>query len=194
MTPYSLMLGVWLVWWLSWMAAAMWASPATARLSLRDEARHRVFMTAGVVLLLLPLGWLSALYVQLWVLPVAVDWLLVALAVLGFAFCWWARVHLGTLWSGTVTRKEGHRIVDTGPYGLVRHPIYTGILTAALATALLRGSVLAIAGFALIVVSLTIKARMEEQFLREQLGPDAYDGYRTRTPMLVPFWPVRRAP
>ncbi len=39
-------------------------------------------------------------------------------------------MHLGRLWSGNITRKTGRRVIDTGPYALVRHPIYTGLLLA----------------------------------------------------------------
>ena len=53
----------------------------------------------------------------------------------GILFAWWVRIHLGRLWSGAITRKEGHRVVDSGPYGLVRHPIYTGLLAATFTTA-----------------------------------------------------------
>ncbi len=105
-------------------------------------------------------------------------------------FCWWARIHLGALWSGRITRKEGHRVVDTGPYRLVRHPIYTGIDTAALALLVVKATPIALAGFVLIVWGYWIKARIEERFLREQLGAADYDAYRARTPMLVPFSPV----
>ena len=114
---------------------------------------------------------------------------IVALA--GLAFTWWARIHLGTLWSGNVTRKPDHHIVDTGPYGLVRHPIYTGLLVALYATALDRGSVLAIAGAAVLTLAFAIKARLEERFLGAELGAETYGGYRRRVPMLVPFWPMR---
>ena len=55
---------------------------------------------------------------------------LALLTIPGFLFAWWARLHLGRLWSGTVTRKADHRIVDTGPYAIVRHPIYTGLLAS----------------------------------------------------------------
>jgi protein-S-isoprenylcysteine O-methyltransferase Ste14 len=96
---------------------------------------------------------------------------------------------LGTLWSGRVTRKAGHHVIDTGPYGLVRHPIYTGLLLAVIATALLKPDGLSLAGVALLVLGFVVKARLEERFLSEELGPD-YAAYRHRVPMLVPFWPV----
>jgi protein-S-isoprenylcysteine O-methyltransferase Ste14 len=76
--------------------------------------------------------------------------------------------------------------VDAGPYRLVRHPIYTGFIVMDVGLALLCGSALAFAGVAMMTVGLWIKARIEEQFLSEQLGAAAYSGYKARTPMLVP--------
>ncbi len=116
----------------------------------------------------------------------ALGWGLFALSLAGFAFCWWARIHLGPLWSGSVTVKAEHRVVDTGPFALVRHPIYTGFIWAAFCMAVLRGTVVNIAGLVLIVLGFWLKARLEERFLREQLGVEAYDAYAQRTPMLVP--------
>jgi protein-S-isoprenylcysteine O-methyltransferase Ste14 len=114
--------------------------------------------------------------------------------VAGFAFAWWARIYLGTLWSGQVTLKPDHHIVDTGPYALVRHPIYTGILTAVLATMAAKGTLPGVAGAAIILVGVWMKARIEERWLRQELGAEAYDGYARRVPMLVPFlrWPSSR--
>ena len=71
---------------------------------------------------------------------------------------------------GEITRKADHHIVDTGPYGLTRHPIYTGLLLAVLATMAAKGTLAAIAGTVLIVASFYVKARLEERFLREELG------------------------
>jgi protein-S-isoprenylcysteine O-methyltransferase Ste14 len=90
-----------------------------------------------------------------------------------------------------VTRKADHRVVDTGPYRLVRHPIYTGLIAAMIATALLRPGLFGIAGVALIALSFVIKYRLEERFLMEELGPE-YAAYRKRVPALVPFWPMLR--
>ena len=106
---------------------------------------------------------------------------------MGFAFCWWARIHLGLLWSGRVTKKADHHIVETGPYALVRHPIYTGLLLAIGATMVAKGTLYGVAGAAAIMLSIAMKARLEERFLRNELGSAAYDGYARRVPMLVPF-------
>ena len=93
--------------------------------------------------------------------------------------------------SNAITRKEGHRIVETGPYGMVRHPIYTGLIGAMIATGIAVGTVTALLGTALIAFGLWQKARMEEGFLSTELGADAYGPYCQRVPMLVPFLPQR---
>ena len=69
-------------------------------------------------------------------------------------------------WSGQVTKKADHRVVDTGPYRIVRHPICTGILLAIYATVALKGTVLVIAGALIITLGLWMKARLEEGWLR----------------------------
>jgi protein-S-isoprenylcysteine O-methyltransferase Ste14 len=188
--PYIVTLGLWLAWWVSWMVAARWKAESKAQISARDEMRHRVFTIAGVVLLFFPLNGIGG-GVQFYLPTASAAWALTALVPVGFAFAWWARVVLGRYWSANVARKDDHRIIEAGPYALVRHPIYTGIILSGFATAFERGTALALAGAALLAVSFFIKARMEEGFLRNELGPAAYDAYRARVPMLVPFWPVR---
>ena len=103
---------------------------------------------------------------------------------------WWARLHLGRLWSSGVTRKDGHHIVDSGPYAIVRHPIYTGLIGATAAAAIQAGTVAALAGVAVLSLGFWIKARLEERFLRGELGAEAYDSYRRRVPMLIWFLAV----
>jgi protein-S-isoprenylcysteine O-methyltransferase Ste14 len=115
----------------------------------------------------------------------------IAVMLMGLALTWWARIHLGGLWSSAITRKEKHRIVETGPYAFVRHPIYTGLIIALLATAAIEATLVALLGALLIVLGLWVKARAEERFLSTELGPETYEFYRCRVPMLVPFLPHR---
>jgi len=128
----------------------------------------------------------------LWRVAPAIGWLLAALVICGFLFMWWARTHLGQLWSSSVTRKEHHHVVDTGPYAIVRHPIYTGLLVAIVGTMLIRVTIITLIGSALIAAGIYVKARVEEAFLRQQLG-DSYAAYARRVPMLVPFWHFSRS-
>ena len=146
---------------------------------------YRLLAAGGIVMLFDAA--VPALDVPLWHLPIALQWAAVGVSFLGFAFTWWARIHLGRFWSSNVGRKADHRIIDTGPYGIVRHPIYSGITLTAVATAALRATPAAWIGVALLTIGWYVKARLEERFLREELGPENYDAYARRVPMLVPF-------
>ena len=79
----------------------------------------------------------------------------------------------------------GHRVVDTGPYALVRHPIYTGLIAGAVALALLQAKPWPILGAALFALGFTLKARVEERFLEREIG--GYEAYRRRVSMIVPL-------
>jgi protein-S-isoprenylcysteine O-methyltransferase Ste14 len=175
---------IWFGWLVSWLAAAVWSERTVERPARGREVVYRLLAILGVILLF---GWYSRLELPLWQASGEVAWAMVLLTVLGLAFTWWARIVLGRLWSSMVTRKEGHLVVETGPYAIVRHPIYTGITLAVFATAVMRGTALALAGAGILTFSWYVKARLEEQFLREQLGREQYDAYARRVPMLIPF-------
>jgi protein-S-isoprenylcysteine O-methyltransferase Ste14 len=188
---YSLAFAIlWFAWIVSWTVGALWASRPQSRPPERDERFYWALTVVGAVLLFI--NYRTGRWELVWSNPDWVEWLLVVIAALGLSFTWWARIHLGTLWSGRITRKPDHHIIDTGPYGYVRHPIYTGILVAIFATALLRPGLFGIAGAAILAWSFVVKAKLEERFLMQELGAGAYEGYRRRVPMLVPFWPASR--
>ncbi len=187
--PESACYAIWIAWALSWWLAALWSSRTESRVSMAEQLPYRLLNIAGFVLLFGVNTPSHRSSWRLWTLPTSAGWGLAAVCALGFAFAWWARLHLGRLWSGFVTRKTGHRIIDTGPYGIVRHPIYSGIILAAFALAIEKGTVFALLGAFVGSLGFWVKARLEEGFLREQLGADAYDSYRRRVPMLLPFGP-----
>jgi protein-S-isoprenylcysteine O-methyltransferase Ste14 len=186
---------LWLVWYVTWIAAVVWSSKTTRQMRSDMGGLHRLFSFVGAILLFIPSGpggpfrnlpILGLFFERLWLAPPWVSWSLFTLVASAFAFCWWARLHLGRLWSGFVTLKEGHRIVDTGPYGLVRHPIYTGVIAAAVLTAAIRADLAAMLGSGLIALGFSMTARIEEGFLSAQLGPHLYEPYRKKVPMIVP--------
>jgi protein-S-isoprenylcysteine O-methyltransferase Ste14 len=178
---------VWTAWVISWMGAALWSSRTVKRPASRREVMYRLLVAAGAMLLfrLYPARFSADL--TLWRFGQTIEWAMMALTVVGFLFTWWARIHLGRLWSSAVTRKADHYIVDTGPYAVVRHPIYTGVMLATLATATARGTAIAWVGAGMMVFGWYVKARLEEDFLREQLGAEYYGQYAKRVPMLVPL-------
>jgi len=185
-TPLSLIRIAWIVWLVSWFAAAAWSDRTVRRPALRREVLYRALTVAGAMLMFgVNPGGVRADTPLRPVAP-AIGWLLAGLVICGFLFMWWARIHLGQLWSSSVTRKEHHHVVDTGPYAIVRHPIYTGLLLAIIATVLVRVTIITLTGGTLIGAGVYVKARVEEEFLRQQLG-EPYDAYARRVPMLVPF-------
>ena len=186
MDPLQAMRWLWGAWLISWVLVSRWSNRTEATPGSGAELVYRIPTTVGVVLLFLAAPYQIGPASALWEAPRSVGWWLVGLTALGFALCWWARIHLGRMWSYSVTRKSDHRIIDTGPYAWVRHPIYTGIIVASLAMAAYEGTHVALLGLVLVVVGCWIKARLEERFLREQLGAAAYDAYARRTGMLFP--------
>jgi protein-S-isoprenylcysteine O-methyltransferase Ste14 len=181
----------WGVWSLSWGLAALWSAPAVAASDTPGARGTRAGLAAGALLMLFGGFRPWPLPAPLWTVGGTVVTVLAVVLLSGFAFCWWARLHLGALWSSDIVRKKGHRVVDTGPYALVRHPIYAGLSLAAAATALAIATPFAFAGAALFIFSVSRRAALEEAFLRQGLGP-AYDSYSRRVPMLVPFFPPSR--
>jgi|SRR5882724_93213 len=108
------------------------------------------------------------------------------LCVCGLGFCLWARAVLGRNWSGTVTLKENHELIVRGPYRLVRHPIYTGILAMLIATAIEQGHVAGMLGLIFVFASFWIKLNNEEEVMRKQF-PDQYAAYAERVKRIIPF-------
>jgi protein-S-isoprenylcysteine O-methyltransferase Ste14 len=145
-------------------------------------------LTFVIVIVLLsttriPLPWL---YRPLWssgIWPFGVG---AVITIVGLLFAVWARHHLASNWSSAVTIKQGHELITTGPYALVRHPIYTGILTGFLGTAIALSQVRGVIGFVLIFVVLWTKLRTEEEWMRSQFG-ETYVTYADKTAALVPY-------
>jgi len=127
-------------------------------------------------------GWFAARFVP-YARALVLTGLVVTVA--GCLFAIWARLTLGSNWSGQAAVKAGHELVATGPYAMARHPIYTGLVTASFGTALAIGEMRCIFGFVIIVLALMIKMSQEERLML-QTFPQAYPEYRRRVKALIP--------
>ena len=181
---------IWIGWVASWVVASLWSGRTERRAATRETWIYRILIFAGAILIA---PWTAQVLGEspAWQVGYYGAYAFVGVMLTGLALTWWARIYLGRLWSSAITRKEEHRLVETGPYALVRHPIYTGLIIALTATAATEATLVAVLGALLIALGLWVKARAEERFLSTELAPKTYESYRCRVPMLVPFLPHR---
>lgn len=109
-----------------------------------------------------------------------------AVCISGVAFAIWARTVLGKNWSGEVTLKKEHELVQSGPYKIVRHPIYTGFEIGLLGVAITIGQLKGLVGFSMVFVNHYFKTQMEEKIMYAQF-PAQYPDYAKRVKRLIPF-------
>ncbi len=169
----------WAAFWLYWIVAAF--STKRGRVSWSRELRIRaVLVVVAVVLIRVGAFREESLNTNPWRAGVGL-----VLFALGLGFAVWARLNIGRNWGTPMTQKDEPELVTSGPYRLVRHPIYSGILVAGV------GSAVALSWYWLIAVVLAgiyflYSATVEERYLTEQF-PDSYPAYKRSTKMLVPF-------
>lgn len=172
-------------WWgllLLWLVTAFQVKPV----------RERQFSWLRVLQIVLVVAGFYFLFSDHWlhgrVVPPAEStrWVGLFLFLAGMAFCIWARMTLGRNWSSNVAVKVDHTLVVRGPYRLVRHPIYTGLLLAMLGTAVVFGEVHAFVGVALAAAGWKLKSLGEEELMVRVFGEE-YVRYRERVKGLVPF-------
>ena len=166
---------------LYWEIAAKNAAPAKSSESKGSRAVHVFLVNAAVLLEIAPIRGLGRF------LPASSLIMTAGLAVeaVGLFLTIWARRHLGRNWSGEITIKVDHQLIRSGPYKLLRHPIYTGLLTMYAGIAIVTGEWLAIIGFAMVAFAYWRKIRLEEANLKVAFGAE-YDAYRRATWALLP--------
>jgi len=169
----------WAAFLIYWLVAAF--SMKKGRVAWSHELRIRAVIVV-LVILLIRLGGFR--HDGLSSDPLRAAFGLVLFAV-GLGFAVWARVHIGRNWGTPMSKKDQPELVTSGPYRLVRHPIYTGILVAGIGTAVAL-SWLWLVAVVLLGVYFIYSATVEERYLTEQF-PDSYPAYRRTTKMLVPF-------
>jgi protein-S-isoprenylcysteine O-methyltransferase Ste14 len=180
-----IIIACWWIFFVVWLIAAFRAKRTAERQSLESALAHRIPVGVGWWLLLVP-KWAGFLAYQ--VVPrTALSQILGAvLCVLGLTFTLWARQTLAGNWSSNVTFKQDHELIRTGPYRVVRHPIYTGLLAMCLGTAIQIGQLRGAFSLLLVAFGFWIKLSQEERLLLRHF-PDAYPAYQREVPALVPF-------
>jgi protein-S-isoprenylcysteine O-methyltransferase Ste14 len=169
----------WAAFWIYWLIAAF--SMKRGRVPWSREVGFRLVIVVFVILFArIGVFRHHGLNTDPW--RAAIGLVLFALG-LGFAI--WARLHIGRNWGTPMTQKVNPELVTSGPYHLVRHPIYSGILVAGVGTAIALSWLWLIA-VGLVGAYFIYSATVEERFMGEQF-PDTYPAYKGSTKMLVPF-------
>jgi protein-S-isoprenylcysteine O-methyltransferase Ste14 len=171
---------VWVVFWLYWLASATTSKRGRNRYGAGMLVRLLIFVLVVVLLRADVLGARSALNSSL---PMQAAGL--ALLVLGLGLAIWARVNLGSNWGTPMSEKLEPELVRSGPYRVIRHPIYSGLIVAMVGTALALG--LAWVVVAAILAGYFVYAAWVEERLLARLFPDTFPAYRSATKMLIPF-------
>lgn len=177
---------LWLTFAIMWCLGALLQKKVARREPSRSRVAYLVLVILAVSLMydkslgLGPLG--TSFLPKNWLFA----YLGLGLTFTGISFAAWARLSLGGNWSGAVTVKKDHKLIRNGPYALVRHPIYTGVLVALLGTTFVLTRTRCLLAFGIAVLALSIKLRREEQFMTEQFGAE-YTEYSQDVKALIPF-------
>jgi protein-S-isoprenylcysteine O-methyltransferase Ste14 len=179
--------GLWIAWFIYWRIASAGVKAVQRRESPASRAAHIVpLVLAAVLLWMKPIAGGGVLFGRFLPQSYTAYWLGTLLLALGLGFSVWARVCIGRNWSATVTVKQGHELIRHGPYALVRHPIYTGLLLAFIGSAIVRGEWRGVLAVLIVLAALWRKLRLEERWMGETFG-DEYRRYREHTAALIPF-------
>jgi protein-S-isoprenylcysteine O-methyltransferase Ste14 len=177
---------VWLLVAIYWVVGIVRVKPTVKRESTLSSALHVAMGCAAVALVWDPATGIGFLGHRLTSAAAWVHWLGLAATVCGCGFAIWARACLGSNWSAMVTVKQNHELILRGPYGVVRHPMYSGFLLALAGTAIAVGEIRAFIGLGLAFITFFIKSAAEERFMREEFS-DEYARYSQRVRRLIPF-------
>jgi len=185
MKPLDIALWLWCLWGFLWAVLALRTQSTVKAEASVSRLFHVSLLVASFFLMYKQFSG-GVLGSVLFTPSLAVSILGLVLVGKGIIFSCWARFHLGKYWSGRITLKQDHKLIQSGPYRWVRHPIYTGILLAMLGTALMIGKVHAFAAVLIMFVAYCYKISREEKLLSQQFGSD-YEAYRQRTKALLPL-------
>jgi protein-S-isoprenylcysteine O-methyltransferase Ste14 len=174
----------WIAWVIYWVVMAFATKRTVERKGFIGYRLVVIATVAGCALV----GRLTHVPAQshLWHTGLALGVVTDCIVLAGAAFTVWARITLGRNWSAEVTFKQDHELIEAGPYALVRHPIYTGLIVMALGTAINYGRAIGAVLFVALCTGLWWKARQEEQIMSRHF-PDAYRSYKARVHAIVPF-------
>ncbi len=185
--PLLASFGLWIAFTFYWSRASIGDSTIARSESRGSRFIHEILVNTAFLLLFLQMfphsiGFAHRFLPASWILTTAGLVLQIAMFILAI----WARLHLGRHWRGVIAILGNHQLIRSGPYRLVRHPIYTAILGMFVGTAMVSGGPYALLGVVFATVAYWRKVRIEEHYLHQAFGEE-YAEYSRITPALIPF-------
>jgi protein-S-isoprenylcysteine O-methyltransferase Ste14 len=183
LTPHGIASTIIALCWLAFVVVWMVTALFVKRTVERSLSWARPFALVALIFIAATLR-MTVMRQPLWHASALVGALASVVTVAGLVVAVWARLTLGANWSGTITFKEGHELIQRGPYAYVRHPIYSGLLLMGLGTAIESARPSTFLFVAASTVMMMIKAHHEERLMSRHFP--AYDEYRRRVKALIP--------
>ena len=184
-TASHIVVACWFVFIFVWLIAAFRTKRIVERQSVASRLAHRFPIGLGWWMLLFP-KLRAPMNLQILPHTTLLQMAAAVICVCGLVFTIWARQTLAGNWSSDVTFKQDHELIRTGPYHIVRHPIYTGLLAMCVGSAILIGQLRGVFGVLLVTVGFWIKLCQEERLMLQHF-PDTYPNYRREVKALIPF-------
>jgi protein-S-isoprenylcysteine O-methyltransferase Ste14 len=186
MLLYQFIPACWIIWLLIWLFASFGVKKSVRQEHPLSRFGNTAPIWIGAFLLVIDPSWFGPLRYRIIPQDVTSYTIGAALTFIGLLFAVWARYHIGRNWSGVITLKEDHALIRSGPYALVRHPIYSGLLLAIIGSAIARGDIAAVLAIIAVLYAVLRRVQIEERWMSEIFG-SAYADYKASTPALIPF-------
>jgi protein-S-isoprenylcysteine O-methyltransferase Ste14 len=180
---------VWMFFLVVWASAWLRSSIALRTAYPWLDGLHLVLVGAGILLMVLsplhslPYQWLLSQSFLPTFNPL--THIASGLTAAGMILAIWARFILGRQWNTTISIQENHELIRRGPYRIVRHPIYAGMLLAGFGTTLALHTAGAAMGLVLLIATYVTKIGREDRWLVKELG-ESYAGYKRSVAAILP--------
>ena len=177
---------IWVAYFVYWKTISGNVKTSARTEPLFSRTIRAISIIAAILLLAIPE--LSIPVLSLRFLPIGelYFWIGLLITIIGLGFSVWARSKLGRNWSQEVTIKDDHQLITDGPYALVRHPIYTGLILGFIGSSIALGDLRGLISDVLVFAVLLYKLKLEDKWLKEQFG-EPYKEYCKRVASLIPF-------
>jgi protein-S-isoprenylcysteine O-methyltransferase Ste14 len=174
---------IWIVMIVYWNISARNIRPVAKAEDEKSTARRQLLLNLAILMLFVPVPGLTRQFLAPTRAAVAAGFTVQAGSAL---FYFWTKRYLGRFWSSAIAIMKDHQLVRSGPYRLIRHPLYTGMVGMFVGTAIVSGQYHALIGAALGVFAYWGKIRIEERALSEAFGAE-YDEYKRHSSALIPW-------